>query len=117
MRFKLLSSPCLILLAGCASIKKAGLVGTAAIASGAIASIASNGVAPVLMASGLGASVTSVGVEILARNNDMECEATNFWDALETLVTIGGWGLLAFFILPMALSWLTPSPLERKKKS
>ena len=109
-------SLCLILLTGCASIKKAGLVGTATIASGAIASIASSSVVPVLMASGITASVTSVTADILMRNENMECEAKTIFDAVESLIGIAGWGVLAFFVLPMALTWLTPSPLEKKKK-
>ncbi len=46
----------------------------------------------------------------------MECEAKTIFDAVESLVAVAGWGVLAFFVLPMALTWLTPSPLEKKKK-
>ena len=56
-----------VVLLGCTSLKKAGLVGVGALVPGAIASIATSGTAPVLLASAVGASVTSVVVDSTRR--------------------------------------------------
>ena len=108
---------------GCTSLKKASLVGAGALVPGAIASIATSGTAPVLLASAAGASVTSVVADHTMTNTsslrgqDMtSCAPDNFWTLLGDLVSMGGWLLILVVIVPMVLGWLLPGPLERAKK-
>ena len=109
---------------GCTSLKKASLVGVGALVPGAIASIATSGTAPVLLASTVGASVTSVVADqtisqpmTSQRGQDMtSCAPDNFWTLLGDLVGMGGWLLILVIIVPMVLGWLLPGPLERAKK-
>ena len=111
-----------IFLAGCTSLKKAALIGTGSLGAGAIASIATSGTAPVLLAAAGGASVTSVIVDVMnpSTGGDMptaaSCAPDNFWTLLGDLVSMGGWLLILVIIIPMILGWLLPGPLERAKK-
>ena len=112
----------LLFLVGCTSLKKAVLIGGGSLGAGAIASIATSGTAPVLLASAVGASVTSVGVDVMTpmKGDNMptaaSCAPDNFWTLLGDLVSMGGWLLILVIIIPMILGWLLPGPLERAKK-
>ena len=118
--FRSLAVVCgVIFLASCTTLKKAGLIGAGALVPGAIASIATSGTAPVLLASAVGASVTSVGVDLMKGGNmptAASCAPDNFWTLLGDLVSMGGWLLILVVMVPMVLGWLLPGPLERKKK-
>jgi hypothetical protein len=110
-------------LGGCTSLKKAALIGTGALVPGAIASIATSGTAPVLLAAAGGASVTSVIADVMIPSKKgavmataSSCAPDNFWSLLGSLVETGGFLLLAVIIVPMVCGWLLPGPLERKKK-
>ncbi len=109
-------------LAGCTSLKKAALIGTGSLGAGAIASIATSGTAPVLLAAAGGASVTSVVADLMSpsKGDSMpiaaSCAPDNFWTLLGDLVGMGGWFLILVVIIPMVLGWILPGPLERKKK-
>jgi hypothetical protein len=109
-------------LAGCTSLKKAALIGTGALVPGAIASIATSGTAPVLLAAAGGASVTSVIVDVMSPSTGgnmptaASCAPDNFWTLLGDLVSMGGWLLILVIVIPMILGWLLPGPLERAKK-
>jgi len=110
-------------LVGCTSLKKAALIGGGSLGAGAIASIATSGTAPVLLASAGGASVTSVVADVMTPNThspkgvDMtNCAPDNFWTLLGSLVEMGGWLLILVVVAPMVLGWLLPGPLERAKK-
>jgi disulfide bond formation protein DsbB len=76
----------------------------------------------VLLASAVGASVTSVGVDIMtpSKGGSMptagSCAPDNFWTLLGDLVSMGGWLLILVIVVPMVLGWLLPGPLERAKK-
>ena len=111
-----------IFLAGCTSLKKAALIGTGSLGAGAIASIATSGTAPVLLAAAGGASVTSVIADVMSpsKGGDMptaaSCAPDNFWTLLGDLVSMGGWLLILIIVVPMVLGWLLPGPLERAKK-
>jgi hypothetical protein len=111
-----------IFLAGCTSLKKAALIGTGSLGAGAIASIATSGTAPVLLAAAGGASVTSVIADAMSssKGGDMptaaSCAPDNFWTLLGDLVSMGGWFLILIFAVPLLLGWILPGPLERKKK-
>jgi hypothetical protein len=107
---------------GCTSLKKAVLIGGGSLGAGAIASIATSGTAPVLLASAVGASVTSVVADVMtpAKGENMptaaNCAETNFWDVVGQLIEMGGWLLILVVLIPMVLGWILPGPLERKKK-
>ena len=111
------------ILVGCTSLKKAALIGGGSLGAGAIASIATSGTAPVLLASAGGASVTSVVADIMTPNTHSQkgvdmtsCAPDNFWTLLGSLVEMGGWLLILVVVAPMVLGWLLPGPLERAKK-
>ena len=112
----------ILMMAGCTSLKKSLLIGTGALVPGAIASIATSGSAPVLLASAAGASVTSVAVDLMtpSKGGNMptaaSCAPDNFWSLLGDLVSMGGWLLILVIIIPMILGWLLPGPLEKAKK-
>jgi len=104
---------------GCTSLKKAALIGGGSLGAGAIASIATSGTAPVLLASVVGASVTSVGVDLMRGDSvstATSCAPDNFFTLLGDLVSMGGWFLILLFVVPMLLGWILPGPLTRKKK-
>ena len=89
---------------------------------GAIASRASSGNAPVLLASTVGASVTSVVADTMtpAKGEVMHtaasCAPDNFWTLLGNIISMGGWLLILVIVIPMILGWLLPGPLEKAKK-
>ena len=107
---------------GCTSLKKAVLIGGGSLGAGAIASIATSGTAPVLLAAAGGASVTSVVADVMEtmKGDNMptaaNCAETNFWDVVGQLIEMGGWLLILVVLIPMVLGWILPGPLERKKK-
>ena len=111
-----------VVLLGCTSLKKAALIGTGSLGAGAIASIATSGTAPVLLAAAGGASVTSVVADVMTptKGGNMptaaSCAPDNFWTLLGDLVSMGGWLLILVVVVPMVLGWLLPGPLERAKK-
>ena len=108
---------------GCTSLKKAAMIGGGSLGAGAIASIATSGTAPVLLASAGGASVTSEVADVMTPSKKGEnmatassCAPDNFWTLLGDLVSMGGWLLILVVMVPMVLGWILPGPLERKKK-
>ena len=112
-----------LVMVGCTSLKKAALIGGGSLGAGAIASIATSGTAPVLLASAGGASVTSVVADVMTPSKKGEnmstassCAPDNFWTLLGDLVSMGGWLLIFVGMVPMELGWILPGPLERKKK-
>ena len=115
-----------LVLVGCTSLKKAALIGGGTMVPGAIASIATSGTAPVLLASTVGASVTSVVADTMIQPSSQHtggsmhsaasCAPDNFWTLLGDLVSMGGWLLILVIVIPMILGWLLPGPLEKAKK-
>jgi hypothetical protein len=110
-------------ISGCSTLKKAMLIGGGSLGAGAIASIATSGTAPVLLAGAVGASATSVVADVMLSNTpslkgaDMtSCAPDNFFTLLGDLVSMGGWFLILLFVVPMLLGWILPGPLTRKKK-
>ena len=108
---------------GCTSLKKAAMIGGGSLGAGAIASIATSGTAPVLLASAVGASATSVVADVMTPSKKggvmataSSCAPDNFWTLLGDLVSMGGWLLILVIVAPMVLGWILPGPLERKKK-
>ena len=113
----------LLWIGGCTSLKKAALIGSGSLGAGAIASIATSGTAPVLLAAAGGASVTSVVADVMTPSKKggvmataASCAPDNFWTLLGDLVSMGGWLLILVILAPMVLGWILPGPLELKKK-
>ena len=112
----------LLWIGGCTSLKKAMLIGGGSLGAGAIASIATSGTAPVLLAGAVGASATSVVADLMtpSKGGNMptaaSCAPDNFWTLLGDLVSMGGWLLILVIVIPMILGWLLPGPLEKAKK-
>ena len=111
-----------LFLVGCTSLKKAALIGGGALVPGAIASVATSGTAPVLVASAVGASATSVVADIMTPSKGevmhtaASCAPDNFWTLLGNIISMGGWLLILVVVIPMILGWLLPGPLEKAKK-
>jgi hypothetical protein len=111
-----------LVLIGCTSLKKAAMIGGGSLGAGAIASIATSGTAPVLLAGAVGASATSVVADVMTPSKGgkmptaASCAPDNFWTLLGDLVSMGGWLLILVILAPMVLGWILPGPLERKKK-
>jgi hypothetical protein len=108
-----------ILLVGCTTLKKAGIVGLAG-GTGALAGTVLSGgaVAPIL-----GATTTAFVADVVTAatpigNETMNnCAPDNFWTLLGSLVEMGGWLLVLIFVVPMILGWILPGPLEKKKRN
>ena len=116
-----LSGVCLALyclgLVGCGTIKKAGIVATAA-GTGAVAGTVFSGgaVAPIAgamtsafvadVATGVGSSRTTMA--------EGSCAPDNFWTLLGSLAEMGGWLLILVVIIPMVLGWFLPGPVKMK---
>ena len=99
------------------------MIGGGSLGAGAIASIATSGTAPVLLASAVGASATSVVADVMTPSKKggvmataASCAPDNFWTLLGDLVSMGGWLLILVIVIPMILGWLLPGPLEKAKK-
>ena len=108
-------------LVGCGTIKKAGIVATAA-GTGAIAgTVFSGGVAAPILGATTTAFVADVVTEVTDTTPtftgaDMNCAPDNFWTLLGSLVEMGGWLLILVIVAPMILGWILPGPLEKRKK-
>jgi len=103
---------------GCTTIKKATVVATGAALGATAGTVLSGGVAAPILGAMTSAFVTDVVTEISHRTavSNVDCAPDNIWTILQSLVQIGGWGLLLVFVGPMILGWILPGPLERKKK-
>ncbi len=107
-----------ILLVGCGTIKKAGIVATAA-GTGAVAgSVLSGGaIAPIAgsMTSAFVADVVTAGMgSSRTTMADGSCAPDNFWSLLGSMAEMGGWLLILVVIIPMVLGWFLPGPVKMK---
>ena len=106
-------------LVGCGTIKKAGIVATAA-GTGAVAGTVFSGgaIAPIA-----GAMTSAFVADAVTEVTDMtpttmtDCAPDNFWTILGKLVEVGGWALILIVVAPIILGWILPGPLEKKKKN
>jgi len=109
-----------ITVTGCASLKKAAIVGGVTTAAAGAASVLSSGALVPAVAGGLAASVMSVGADLSSEKTGdttlNNCAESNFWDVIGQLVETGGWLLILVVLIPMVLGWIIPGPLERRKK-
>lgn len=104
-------------LVGCGTVKKAGIVATAA-GTGAVAGTVFSGgaVAPIAgamtsafvadVATGVGSSRTTMA--------EGSCAPDNFWSLLGSLAEMGGWLLILVVVIPMVLGWFLPGPVKMK---
>jgi hypothetical protein len=110
----------LLLIAGCSSVKKGVVVGSAALGAGAIGAV-TGGTAPAVLAASGTALVTSVGADLMMRTSikgseGMDCAPDNFFTLLGQLVETGGYALILIVVVPMLFSWLLPGPVKFKGK-
>ena len=75
-----------------------------------------------LLASVVGASVTSVVADVMTPSKKGavmatvgSCAPDNFFTLLGDLISMGGWLLILVIIIPMILGWILPGPLQKKK--
>ena len=114
-------------IAGCTTLKKAGITSLAA-GGGALAGtvLSSGAIAPIAGATAstfVADVVTEVktptkasGTVLQTEQGMIECAPDNFFTLLGKLVEMGGWLLVLIFAVPMILGWILPGPLEKKKK-
>ena len=108
-------------LAGCTTLKKAGVTSLGA-GTGAIGgSVLSGGAAAPILGATTGAFVGDVATEVMIGKAGKvamnDCAPDNFWSLLGSLVEMGGWLLILIVIIPMIFSWLLPGPIQFKKKN
>ena len=115
-----------LVLVGCTSLKKAGLISGASLGVASVTSALSSGVTAPLLAGASTAFATSVIVDQTHSSpttgkGDMHtaasCAPDNFWTLLGSLIEMGGWALILIVIVPMIFSWLMPGPIQFKKKN
>jgi len=105
-------------LIGCGTIKKAGIVATAA-GTGAVAgSVLSGGVIAPIAGSMTSAFVADVATAAMGSSHttmaDGSCAPDNFFTLLGSLAEMGGWLLILVVVIPMVLGWFLPGPVKMK---
>ena len=105
---------------GCGTIKKAGIVATAA-GTGAVAgSVLSGGVIAPIAGSMTSAFVADVATAAMGSSPttmaEGSCAPDNFWTLLGSMTEMGGWLLILIVIIPMVLGWFLPGPVKMKGK-
>ena len=103
---------------GCGTIKKAGVVATAA-GTGAVAgSVLSGGVIAPIAGSMTSAFVADVATAAMGSSHttmaDGSCAPDNFWTLLGSMTEMGGWLLILIVVIPMVLGWFLPGPVKMK---
>ena len=106
---------------GCGTIKKAGVVATAA-GTGAVAgTVLSGGVIAPIAGSMTSAFVADVVTEVTGSSRTTmdsgSCAPDNFWSLLGSMAEMGGWLLILVVIIPMVLGWFLPGPVKMKGRS
>ena len=117
---------CLIILTGCSTIKKAGIIGASAGLGATAGSVISGGAIAPIAGSMVAASVASVAtsgktestqaLEVTGDATIVQEAPSNFFDLLGELISMGGWLLILIVVVPMVLGWIIPGPLTRHKK-
>ena len=110
-----------VLLAGCTTIKKAGVTAIAAAGGATAATVLSGGVAAPILGGTTGAFVGSVATEVMMSGTSKgkamtNCAPDNFWSMLGSLIEMGGWALILIFLLPIVIGWILPGPTKLNKK-
>ena len=116
--------------AGCTTIKKAGVTAIATGAGVTAATVLSSGATAPILVGTTTAFVADVATEAMmsekasgtvlqTEQGMIECAPDNFYTLLGKLVEMGGWLLVLIFVVPMILGWILPGPLTthgKKKK-
>jgi len=105
-------------LVGCGTIKKAGVVATAA-GTGAVAgSVLSGGAIAPIAGAMTSAFVADVVTEVTDTSPTImgsgSCAPDNFWSLLGSMTEMGGWLLILVVVIPMVLGWFLPGPVKMK---
>ena len=105
-------------LVGCGTIKKAGVVATAA-GTGAVAgSVFSGGAIAPIAGAMTSAFVADVVTEVTDTSpttmGSGSCAPDNFWSLLGSMTEMGGWLLILIVVIPMVLGWFLPGPVKMK---
>ena len=105
-------------LVGCGTIKKAGVVATAA-GTGAVAgSVLSGGAIAPIAGAMTSAFVADVVTEVTDTSpttmGSGSCAPDNFWSLLGSMTEMGGWLLILVVVIPMVLGWFLPGPVKMK---
>ena len=114
-------------LAGCTTLKKAGVTSLGAGGGAIVGSVLSSGAAAPILGATTGAFVTDVvteatmtkkasGTVLQTEQGMIECAPDNFFTLLGKLVEMGGWLLVLIFVVPMILGWILPGPLTTHGK-
>ena len=118
-------------LAGCTTLKKAGVTSLGAGRGAIVGSVLSSGAIAPIAGATTGAFVTSAvtdltmskkasGTVLQTEQGMIDCAPDNIFSLLEKLVGVGGWFLILLFVVPMLLGWILPGPLTthgKKRKS
>ena len=107
-------------LVGCGTVKKAGIVATAA-GTGAVAgSVLSGGAIAPIAGAMTSAFVADAITEVTSTSPSTmaECPApvTGFWPLMGQVIETGGWLLAGVILVPLIMGYLIPNGLEKKKK-
>ena len=105
-------------LVGCGTIKKAGVVATAA-GTGAVAgSVFSGGAIAPIAGAMTSAFVADVVTEVTDTSpttmGSGSCAPDNFWSLLGSMTEMGGWLLILVVVIPMVLGGFLPGPVKMK---
>ena len=113
--------------AGCTTIKKAGVTAIATGTAVTAATVLSGGATAPILAGTTTAFVADAATEVMMSDKKkgvilkteqgvIECAPDNIWSLLEKLVGVGGWFLILLFVVPMLLGWILPGPLTTHGK-
>ena len=114
-------------IAGCTTLKKAGVTSLGAGGGAIVGSVLSSGAIAPIAGATAGAFVTDAVTEVTMSDKKkgtilqteqgmIECAPDNIWSLLEKLVGVGGWFLILLFVVPMLLGWILPGPLTTHGK-
>jgi hypothetical protein len=113
--------------AGCTTIKKAGVTAIATGTAVTAATVLSGGATAPILAGTTTAFVADAATEVMMSDKKkgvilkteqgvIECAPDNIFSLLEKLVGVGGWFLILIFVVPMLLGWILPGPLTTHGK-
>ena len=105
-------------LVGCGTIKKAGVVATAAGTGAVGGSVFSGGASAPIAGAMTSAFVADVVTEVTDTSpttmGSGSCAPDNFWSLLGSMTEMGGWLLILVVVIPMVLGWFLPGPVKMK---
>jgi len=107
-----------LLLVGCGTIKKAGIVATGAAVGATAGTVFSGGAIAPIAGAMTTAFVTDVATSGMGTSRTTmangSCAPDNFWSLLGSMAEMGGWLLILIVIIPMVLGWFLPGPVKMK---